>query len=110
MRYCDLDNVRLNPWMKRCSTPNKSEELVYKCKVCEPRFPGGKLKISQHIEPPTHDQLEWIMHTESLVGPDTFLEQILNHVKEDKSFTCLGSPGVGKTFAVDKVYNNYKTK
>ena len=83
--------------------PCKSTELVYRVKTCEPRFPGGKLKIATHTEPPYPKLLEWDTQTESKRGPDDFLQRILDHVSADKSFTCIGCPGTGKTWILAKV-------
>ena len=83
--------------------PNQSTELVYKANLCEPKFPGGTLKVSEHVDAPYPEQLEWQIYTEPKEGPDLFIDKILNQVKEGKSFTCLGPPGVGKTFLVGKV-------
>lgn len=82
---------------------SRSTELVYKANECEPRFPGGKLKVAEHIDPPYHGQLEWTTYTESKEGPDDFLQKVLGHVDEGTSFTLLGAPGVGKTWVLGKV-------
>ena len=71
----------------------------------EPRFPGGVLTASQYVPPPTHSPLSWNIYREDLEGPGTFMEQILQQVNAGRSFTCIGSPGVGKTYALEKVYN-----
>ena len=73
-----------------------SQEYVYKCNETEPRFPGGTLKIAEHADPPYHEKLEWNVVTEPMEGPDDFVERVLEHVRQGKSFTCLGAPGTGK--------------
>jgi len=82
---------------------SKSTELVYKANECEPKFPGGTLKIADHVYPPYHDELTWNTYTEPKKGPDEFLEQVLQQVTIGKSFTLLGAPGVGKTWILAKV-------
>jgi len=76
---------------------------VYKVKECEPRFPGGTLKIAEHTPPPYHVDLEWQTYVEPKCGPDDFLEKIVEQVKIGKSFTVLGPPGTGKTWILAKV-------
>ena len=83
--------------------PSKSSEFVYKANECEPRFPGGTLKIAEHVDPPFHEPLTWTTYIESKEGPDEFLEQVLRQVDMEKSFTLLGAPGVGKTWILAKV-------
>ena len=106
LRYCDLHKVA-SPLVASISTakqdPSKSTELVYKANECEPRFPGGTLKIADHVDPPYHDELTWKTCTEPKRGPDEFLEQVLQQVNTGKSFTLLGAPGVGKTWILAKV-------
>ena len=59
--------------------------------------------MAEHVDPPTHEPLEWTTHIEPREGPDNFLEKILQHVDEGKSFTSLGAPGVGKTYILAKI-------
>ena len=107
LRYCDLHTI--SPPLIRSvnhvrQDASKSTELVYKANECQPRFPGGVLKVAaDHVDPPYHDELTWTTYTEPKHGPDEFLEQILDHVNMGKSFSCLGSPGVGKTWVLAKV-------
>lgn len=110
IRYCDLAKVT-SPLLASLLRVNgvhtgmtqdacKSNELVYKANLCEPRLPGGSLKVSEFVDPPYPSELEWTTYTE---GEDGFLQQILDHVQEGKSFTCLGPPGVGKSYVLQKV-------
>lgn len=107
LRYCDLHKVT-SPLIASISKsakqdPSKSDELVYKANECEPRFPGGTLKIADHVDPPYPDELTWTTYTEPKHGPDEFLERVLQQVNMGKSFTLLGAPGVGKTLILSKV-------
>ena len=79
--------------------PRQSREPVYKCnEVAEPRLPGGILKLADHVSPPYHGELDWNVVVEPTEGPDDFAEkEVLEHVRAGKSFTCLGSPGTGKS-------------
>jgi len=61
------------------------------------------LTVAEHADPPFHAPLPWTTHTEPREGPDDFLDQILEHVRQGKSFTCLGPPGVGKTWILARV-------
>jgi len=109
VRYCDLHTIQkplLSPFEFRESVKQKqckSQEFVYKCNQTKPRFPGGTLKIAhqgEHIDPPFHEELEWNVIEEKLKGPDDFVEKVLEHIRADKSFTCLGAPGTGKTLGI----------
>ena len=107
LKYCDLNNIA-SPIARSLtnvrSPNNESKELVYKCNPSQPRFPGGTLSISQHVAPPNIEPLEWTTHIEPKEGPDDFLEKVvLKHVEAGKGFTCLGAPGVGKTWILGKV-------
>ncbi len=82
---------------------NKSREVVYKVKECAPQFPGGCLKIADHVDPPIHNELKWNIYSEK---DDNFLDLILNHVSVGRSFTCLGPPGVGQTYVLSQVYDS----
>ena len=86
IRYKDLNDQVANPFSKKYNTPSKSEELVYKCNVTEPRFPGGILTVSPYIPPPIHTPLSWNIYREDLGGPDNFMEQILQQIREDKFY------------------------
>ena len=73
---------------------------MYKCNEAEARFPGGTLKIADHVDPPYHEKLEWNVIEEPTnidEGPDDFVERGLEHFRQGKSFTCLGAPGTGKS-------------
>ena len=76
---------------------------MYKANECEPKYPGVILRVAEHVEAPYHDELTWTTYTESKEGPDEFLEKILDQVNMGKGFTCLGAPGVGKTWVLAKV-------
>ena len=109
IRYCDLHKCT-SPLIASMSVPtlvkqeaSKSTELVYKANECEPKFPGGTLKIAEHLDPPYHDELAWTTYSEPKRGPDEFLERVLQQVNMGKSFTILGAPGVGKTWILAKV-------
>ena len=43
-------------------------------------------------------------------GPDEFAEKILGHVSLGKSFTCLGPPGVGKTWIAGKAKEHLEAR
>ena len=46
---------------------------MYKCKELETvRFPGGTLKLAEHMPPPTHKELNWHLVEEPLEGEDDF--------------------------------------
>lgn len=93
LRYCDLNTVTSplpRSWANIKSTPNPSQELVYKCNLSEPRYPGGSLTVAAHSDPPTPEILEWVTHVESKEGPDEFVEKVLEHVRNGLSFTCIG--------------------
>ena len=42
--------------------------------------------------------------TQNKKNEDNFLDKILKHAEEGKSFTCLGPPGVGKTHVLNTVF------
>jgi len=100
LRYCDLYKTS-SPLVRSVThvrqEASRSTELVYKANECEPRFPGGTLKVAEHMDPPYHEQLVWKTHTEPKEGPDDFVEKVLEHVRNGLSFTCLGAPGTGKS-------------
>jgi len=98
IKYKDLNDQVVNPFTKRYTLQNESEELVYKCNTTEPGLPGGVQTVSQYVPSPIHTPLSWNICMEDLEGPDTFMEQILQQIREDKSFPSVGRPGVGKTF------------
>ena len=101
LKYCELPRIG-RPLAKGFTRvrqePCQSQEYVYKCnELAEPRFPGGTLKIADHVDPPYHEELEWNDVTEPTEGPDDFVDKVLEHVRAGKSFTCLGAPGTGKS-------------
>lgn len=100
LRYCDLHKIS-SPLVRSVThvrqEPSRSIELEYKANECEPRFPGGTLKVAEHVDPPYHEQLAWKTYTEPKEGPDDFVEKVLEHVRKGLSFTCLGAPGTGKS-------------
>ena len=53
--------------------------------------------MADHVDPPYHGELDWNVVVEPTEGPDNFVEKVLEHVRAGKSFTCLGSPGTGKS-------------
>ena len=100
LKYCDLNSITSplqRSWANVRSTPNPSQELVYKCNLSEPRYPGGSLTVAPHSDPPSPEILEWVTHVEPKEGPDEFVEKVLEHVRKGRSFTCLGAPGTGKS-------------
>ena len=54
------------------------------------------------MNPPIHKELKWDIYKEH---DDNFLTLILNHVSAGRSFTCLGPPGVGKTYVLSQVHD-----
>jgi len=104
-RYCHLHTVGgvVRSFSPIPREPCKSTELVYKVQTREPKFPGGVLKLHKHIAPPYPKKLDWETHIESKRGADNFLQKILDHVGTDKSFTCRGPPGTGKTWVLAKI-------
>ena len=103
MKYCHLNEIAspLARSLTHIKSPNNaSNELVYKCTHCEPRFPGGSLTVAPSIDPPYVEPLEWVYHVEPKDGPDNFVHTVLDHVKQHKAFTCLGAPGTGKTLGI----------
>ena len=105
VKYKDLHKLTqtsLN-FAKTQSSPNNSEEFVYRVTKCDPKFPGGTLSLAKHCEAPFHTLLQWEQHTEQK-DEDNFLDEILKHVEDGKSFTCLGPPGVGKTHILGTAY------
>ena len=60
LRYCDLHSIS-SPLVRSVTQvrqdPSRSTGLVYKANECEPRFPGGTLKVAEHVDPPYHEQL-----------------------------------------------------
>ena len=60
-------------------------------------FPGGTLKVAEHVDPPCSEQLEWNTIEEHTEGPDDFVEKALEHVRQGKSLTCLGAPRTRKS-------------
>ena len=77
-------------------TPNRSEAPVYKCEEKEPRYPGGTLKIAEHVDPPIPEAMEWETIAEPRDGEDTFIDTILAQVRQGKSFTCLEVQELGR--------------
>ena len=59
--------------------------------------------MAEHVDPPIHAPLPWVIHSEPTGGPDGFLDQILEHVRQGKAFTCQGPPGVGKTWVLGRI-------
>ena len=55
------------------------------------------MTVAPSIDPPYVEPLEWTVHVEPKEGPDEFVDQVLDHVKQKKAFTCLGDPGTGNT-------------
>ena len=72
MRYCDLHTIS-SPLVRSVThvrqEPSRSTELVYKANECEPRFPGGMLRVAGHVNPPYHEQLVWKTYAEPKEGP-----------------------------------------
>ena len=69
---------------------------MYKCKELETvRFPGGTLKLAEHMPPPTHKELNWNVIEEPLEGEDDFKHIILAHILSGKSSFISG----GHSFA-----------
>ncbi len=99
IRYCDLNSLAVGfpkSLAKFQQTPNRSGAPVYKCEEKEPRYPGGTLKIAEHVDPPIPELMKWDVIEEPREGEDTFIETILAQVRKGQSFTCLGSPGQGR--------------
>ena len=100
LKYCHLNEIAspIARSLTNVKSPNNaSKELVYKCTLCEPRFPGCTLTIAPSIDPPSLEPLDLTYHVEQKDGPDNFVDKVLDHVKQNKAFTCLGAPGTGKT-------------
>ena len=58
IRYCDLNSLAA-PKVLAKQTPNSSQALVYKCEEKEPRYPGGTLKVAEHVDPPIPEAMAW---------------------------------------------------
>ena len=77
---------------------------MFKCTELETmRFPGGTLKLAEHMPPSTHKELNWNVVEEPLERQDGFNNIILAHILSGKSCFISGGPGTGKSWMLKQV-------
>jgi MoxR-like ATPase len=54
-------------------------------------------------EKPIIEDLQWEIRKENVSGPDTFAEEIYEHVLSGKSCMINGPPGSGKSFIIKEL-------
>ena len=83
--------------------PNTSKAQVFRIRfVAEAQPSAGELVI-RDAEAPVLPEATWNVRCEPLDGPDTFLQEILEHVRSGASLTVEGIAGTGKTVALRAV-------
>jgi MoxR-like ATPase len=54
-------------------------------------------------ERPVLEDLQWVIQKEAVSGPDTFAEEIYEHVLSGRSCMINGAPGSGKSFIIKEL-------